>query len=184
MCDGIGVSSVLFVAALNHYNRVLFENESKNAMHESIELFGQIINSKWFVNSPIVLFLTKHDLFLALLMDEIGLDICFGKDNVSWCDYSTRIWNGPNYKKNKEKPGEDAKYFEFCRESAETFIKQCYLDENKHEFGKTRIYPHITNGMDQSNIERAFWDVQNICVRKSIGGVHANSFRGDKLSSF
>ena len=43
-----GVTAVIFVAALNHYSAVLFEDESKNAMIESIELFYEICNSKWF----------------------------------------------------------------------------------------------------------------------------------------
>ena len=32
-------------------------------MHESLKLFDDIINSKWFSDTPVVLFLNKSDLF-------------------------------------------------------------------------------------------------------------------------
>eukprot|EP01084_Bolivina_argentea_P074834 135720_1 len=43
-----GVAAVLYLAALNHYGTVLFEDECKNAMIESIELFFEICNLRWF----------------------------------------------------------------------------------------------------------------------------------------
>ncbi len=59
------VAAVLFVSALNHYNAVLFEDEKKNAMHEAIELFNEICNSKWFRKSEMILFLNKVALALC-----------------------------------------------------------------------------------------------------------------------
>ena len=53
------VSAVLFVSALNHYCTVLFEDETTNAMIESINLFAETANSKWFRNTEIILFLNK-----------------------------------------------------------------------------------------------------------------------------
>ncbi|KNC69591.1 hypothetical protein SARC_17897, partial [Sphaeroforma arctica JP610] len=34
-----------------------------NRMHEALTLFEAICNSKWFVKTPIILFLNKVDLF-------------------------------------------------------------------------------------------------------------------------
>ena len=153
------------MAALNHYNAVLFENESKNAMHESIELFGQICNSKWFRRTAMILFLNKHDLFVELLMSEVSLGICFSRENEDWSVLGKRFWAGPDYHKNKEKPQEDAKLFEFCKGAAETFIKQCYSEAQDSTDGFKKIYTHITNATDRSNIETVFWDVQNIVIR-------------------
>eukprot|EP00488_Nonionellina_sp_1-RS-2012_P001017 TRINITY_DN1616_c0_g1_i1.p1 TRINITY_DN1616_c0_g1~~TRINITY_DN1616_c0_g1_i1.p1 ORF type:complete len:238 (+),score=67.57 TRINITY_DN1616_c0_g1_i1:169-882(+) len=58
------VAAVLFVCALNHYHAVLFEDEKKNALHEAIELFTEICNSKWFRKSEMILFLNK-DIYSA-----------------------------------------------------------------------------------------------------------------------
>ena len=51
-----GVTAIIFVAALNHYCTVLFEDECKNSMHESLELFDEICNQKWFRKTEIILF--------------------------------------------------------------------------------------------------------------------------------
>ena len=76
-----GVTAVIFVAALNHYSAVLFEDESKNAMIESIELFYEICNSKWFKKTEIILFLNKDDLFRELILNDIALGTCFHEKN-------------------------------------------------------------------------------------------------------
>merc|ERR1740123_2112617 len=82
------VTAVLFVSALNHYNRVLFEDEGKNAMHESIELFEEIMTSKWFRKMEMILFLNKKDLFADSIREGVPLSICFsaerGWDGVQW----------------------------------------------------------------------------------------------------
>merc|ERR1711865_739723 len=53
----------IFVAALSEYDQVLFEDESMNRMDEAISLFDQIVNSKWFKQTSVILFLNKKDLF-------------------------------------------------------------------------------------------------------------------------
>jgi len=57
------VTAVLFVAAINEYDQVLFEDMTVNRMNESLNLFDQIVNSQWFTRATIVLFLNKSDLF-------------------------------------------------------------------------------------------------------------------------
>jgi len=57
------VTAVLFFVALSEYDLALYEDEDTNRMHESLKLFDEICNSKWFHAIPIVLFLNKKDLF-------------------------------------------------------------------------------------------------------------------------
>ncbi|CAK9441620.1 uncharacterized protein LODBEIA_P54880 [Lodderomyces beijingensis] len=59
------ITAVLFVLAINEYDQMLFEDERVNRMHESIILFDRLCNSKWFANTPFILFLNKTDLFEA-----------------------------------------------------------------------------------------------------------------------
>ena len=39
--------------------QVLFEDETQNRMDEAISLFDQIVNSKWFKQTAMILFLNK-----------------------------------------------------------------------------------------------------------------------------
>lgn len=56
------VDSVLFVAALSEYDQCLYEDSSMNRMQESVNLFDDMVNSKWFIDTPFILFLNKCDL--------------------------------------------------------------------------------------------------------------------------
>jgi guanine nucleotide-binding protein subunit alpha len=58
-----GVTSVIFFVAMSEYNQYLIEDPTVNRMHESIALFEEIVNSRWFESSSIILFLNKSDLF-------------------------------------------------------------------------------------------------------------------------
>ena len=160
----------MFIAALSDYDRRLFEDESWNAMHESIRLFSWIINNRWWRGTTMILLFTKYDLFVESLKNEISLDSCFGKENVKWCEHSRLIWNGPNYHKNNENininPQEDEKFFENCCQKAQEFIQECYLIENNNLIDK-RIYTHVTSGMDRNNIETIFDDVRDVIIQRT-----------------
>jgi hypothetical protein len=58
------------------YMRQLEDDESVNRMHESLNLFGDIINNRWFQNTSIILFLNKKDLF-AEKIKRVDLRCCF-----------------------------------------------------------------------------------------------------------
>ncbi|KAJ6246395.1 guanine nucleotide-binding protein g(o) subunit alpha [Anaeramoeba flamelloides] len=58
-----GVTAVLFVTSLSGYNQVLYEDEEVNRMEESLTLFFEQCNSRWFNDVPFILFLNKLDLF-------------------------------------------------------------------------------------------------------------------------
>ncbi|SCU99936.1 LAMI_0G01816g1_1 [Lachancea mirantina] len=62
-----GITAVLFVLAVSEYDQMLFEDDRVNRMHESIMLFQTLLNSKWFVDTPFILFLNKIDIFKAKL---------------------------------------------------------------------------------------------------------------------
>ena len=57
------VSAMIFVCAISEYDKVLAEDRSKNRMHESLELFTQVANSKHFSQTDIIIFFNKKDLF-------------------------------------------------------------------------------------------------------------------------
>lgn len=55
---------------------MLAEDEEMNRMIESMKLFDSICNSKWFVETSIILFLNKKDLFEEKI-SKSPLTICF-----------------------------------------------------------------------------------------------------------
>ncbi|OAX33137.1 guanine nucleotide binding protein, alpha subunit [Rhizopogon vinicolor AM-OR11-026] len=57
------VTSIIFCTALSEYDQVLLEDKNQNRMAESLILFESIINSRWFSNTSIILFLNKIDVF-------------------------------------------------------------------------------------------------------------------------
>jgi len=71
-----GVTAVIFCVALSEYDQKLFEDNSQNRMIESMLLFDEICNSRWFVDTDIILFLNKTDLFKEKLKKK-DLSVCF-----------------------------------------------------------------------------------------------------------
>jgi len=70
------VTAVMFVAAISEYDQKLYEDEKENRVHEAIEVFGNIANSQYFVNSSMILFLNKKDLFEDKIK-IVSLKVCF-----------------------------------------------------------------------------------------------------------
>lgn len=64
------VTAIIFFVALSEYDLCLYEDDSTNRMHESLKLFDEICNSKWFEKVPIILFLNKKDLFEKKIKDK------------------------------------------------------------------------------------------------------------------
>ncbi|CAG7717717.1 unnamed protein product [Allacma fusca] len=70
------VKCIIFCVSLSGYDLVLAEDEEMNRMTESMKLFDSICNSKWFVETAIILFLNKKDLFEEKIKKS-PLTICF-----------------------------------------------------------------------------------------------------------
>jgi len=132
------VTAVIFVASLSCYDEHLLEDDNIIVMHETLELFEEICNSRWFLNTSFILFLNKKDLFEAKLKEGKGIGGCFGE---------YRGGNG----------------FEECY----GFIKKQFEAKNKNAKEK-HIYTHCTCATDKDNVERVFNDVQHIVIQNSL----------------
>eukprot|EP01083_Nonionella_stella_P008025 23106_1 len=150
------VTAVLYVAALSHFDAVCFEDETQNSMHESITLFCEICNSKWFKRTPFILFLNKSDLFEEKLRDFVNITRCFSRELSGW---DGPEYNGPVYEENETT---DEQYFDYCYKAQSDFIAQVYYDQRNSVDKK--IFTHVTNATDRNCIEKVFWDCQNIVI--------------------
>jgi len=83
------VTACIFCVALSEYNLTLYEDGKTNRMHESVRLFKEICNSKWFVDTAMILFLNKKDLF-AEKIAKVDLNCCF-EEYTGGCDYEKAI---------------------------------------------------------------------------------------------
>jgi hypothetical protein len=72
-----GVTTILFIAAINEYDQVLYEDEKQNRMLESLEVFQGIVNNPFFEETPIILFLNKRDLLDGKIKNGIDPSKCF-----------------------------------------------------------------------------------------------------------
>ncbi|KAM3717017.1 Guanine nucleotide-binding protein alpha-3 subunit [Dirofilaria immitis] len=74
------VNAIIFIAAISQYDQMLFEDETTNRMIESLRLFESICNSRWFINTSIILFLNKKDLF-AEKIKRVSIKTAFPEYN-------------------------------------------------------------------------------------------------------
>ena len=148
------VDSMVFVASLSEFDQMLYEDETKPRLDESLELWSQIVNSRWFQECANFLFLNKKDLFekkvtaptpcLPLVATACFqasclltfLMCCVQLQDKVMSDY-VGSYDGPN----EMKP---------CLEH----IKRLYLDKKRNQ--EKTIFTHITTAIDTSNVKFVF----------------------------
>jgi len=57
------VTAVVFCVAMSEYDQTLYEDENVKRLDESVKLFDEICNSRWFSETSVILFLNKSDIF-------------------------------------------------------------------------------------------------------------------------
>lgn len=70
-----GVTAVIFCAAISEYDQILFEDETKNRMIETKELFDWVLKQPWFEKTSFLLFLNKFDIF-EKKVQKVPLNVC------------------------------------------------------------------------------------------------------------
>ncbi|QLL33754.1 hypothetical protein HG536_0F00790 [Torulaspora globosa] len=57
------VTLIIFCVSLSEYDQLLLEDQDQNRFQESLVLYDNVVNSRWFARTSVVLFLNKIDLF-------------------------------------------------------------------------------------------------------------------------
>jgi hypothetical protein len=70
------VTAVIFVTSLSEYDQKMVEDSKQIRMMESILLFDETVNSRFFRNTPIIIFFNKDDIFREKVQN-IDLNCCF-----------------------------------------------------------------------------------------------------------
>jgi len=83
------VTAVIFVASLSEYDQKCYEDDSTLRMRESLVLFDEICNSRYFQDTDIILFFNKRDLFETKIKGT-DLNVCF-KNYTGGCNYDNAL---------------------------------------------------------------------------------------------
>lgn len=140
-----GTSAIIFVVGLNSYDQQLFEDQETNNMLEGIELFHEIVNKDLFLETPIVLFLNKRDLFVERLRDR-PLSVCFPDCTLQ--------------------PGDD--HEEYALESIR-YLKKKFTEKVQ---GDREISILATVATDSGNMKTIWNNVQQMLVKKVLGSTN------------
>jgi GTPase SAR1 family protein len=130
------VTAILFFISLSEYNLTLFEDTTVNRMQESLKLFDEIVNAKWFVDTPVILFLNKSDLFREKIAQPSQ------KLSLTFPDYQ----------------GENT------FDDAVEFIRNKFVRLNKSK--TKDIYSHVTCCTDTNNIKVVFNAVRDFLLKQ------------------
>merc|ERR1712048_1145207 len=162
-----GVTAIIFVAALNHFCTVLFEDEAKNAMLESLLLFEEIANIKWFKKTEMILFLNKNDLFRERIKDGTPLSVCFNRKTfVDQKKEYFEEYKGAEYVANADDEKADLESLNKAHAEMVYFIQRQYEKRSLNPL--KRIFVHVTTATNKENVKKVFWDVQNIVINSNL----------------
>jgi len=157
------VTAIIFVVAMDGYDMKLYEDEGVNRMQEARKLFDDIVNSRWFQATTIVLFLNKSDLF-AEKIKTVDLKVCFsdykgGNDYTAAAEFLTH------------------KFKKLNRRTVVHRVLCCVFTMCVVLFGCHRaaiaaqgreIYPHTTCATDTENVKVVFKAVRETLINKSM----------------
>lgn len=98
-----GVTTIIFCVSLSEYDQCLLEEPTQNRLLESFQLFQSIVTSRWFVNTSIVLFLNKKDIFqrkiTKISLSDYFPDFSGGQDYGRATDFIKQKFLGLNVNK-------------------------------------------------------------------------------------
>ena len=129
-------------------------------MRESLALFENIISYPWFLESSIILFLNKTDLFYEKIRkSSLANHFPAYKGLCSPCDHHD-LHSQHNDLPPSIGPPEDP-------EIAKQFLLQLFLSVNPDPDNK-RIFSHFTQATDSENIRRVFNDVREHVLEENL----------------
>ncbi|KAH9254237.1 hypothetical protein BASA81_007838 [Batrachochytrium salamandrivorans] len=143
------VTGLIFVAAINEYDQVLYEDNRTARVAEALKLFDEICNSQWFEKTSIILFLNKNDLFREKLAR-----IPFRVQGVRNEDFL-----GPF----AEDQGAN---FEDCVVAARQYTAKQFTDKRRD--ASREVYVHFTEAINTQAVAVVFNACKDIILRSNL----------------
>ncbi|KAH9255567.1 hypothetical protein BASA81_006397 [Batrachochytrium salamandrivorans] len=139
-------AALLYVVAINEYDQYLYEDENMHRMDEALMLFEETINLKHFLNTSVILFLNKSDLFRDKLKTV----------PVRVVGQRFEDFRGPYYVE-----GGNAD-LQKCYDAAVDYFLQLFLQRNHRP--EREIYHHVTCATDTNNVKVVFTACKHIIL--------------------
>lgn len=146
------VTAMFYISSLTGYSEKLYEDNSINRMHESLELYEELANKKWFRDTAMIIFLNKYDLFQHRLL-EIPFTTCFPEFKCP-----------PEIEEKKEESDED---WEAYLEAHIDHVKDLFIARTPE---RTTPHIHATNATNPENIGIIFRACYDIILKSSLAG--------------
>ncbi|XP_027081700.1 guanine nucleotide-binding protein alpha-1 subunit-like [Coffea arabica] len=143
-----GVSAVIFCAAISEYDQTLFEDENKNRMMETRELFEWVLKQPCFEKTSFMLFLNKFDIFEKKVLN-VPLNAC------EWFKDYQPVSTGKQ---------EIEHAYEFVKKKFEELYFQCTAPDRVDRVFK--IYR--TTALDQKLVKKTFKLVDETLRRRNL----------------
>ncbi|PHT40478.1 Guanine nucleotide-binding protein alpha-1 subunit [Capsicum baccatum] len=154
-----GVTAVIFCAAISEYDQTLFEEERKNRMMETKELFEWVLKQPCFEKTSFMLFLNKFDIFEQKVL-KVPLNAC------EWFKDYQPVSTGKQ---------EIEHAYEFVKKKFEESYFQCTAPDCVDRVFK--IYR--TTALDQKLVKKTFKLVDETLRRRNLfeAGLAMNRYR-------
>ncbi|KAJ8542161.1 hypothetical protein K7X08_017027 [Anisodus acutangulus] len=143
-----GVTAVIFCAAISEYDQTLFEDERKNRMMETKELFEWVLKQPCFEKTSFMLFLNKFDIFEQKVL-KVPLNAC------EWFKDYQPVSTGKQ---------EIEHAYEFVKKKFEESYFQCTAPDRVDRVFK--IYR--TTALDQKLVKKTFKLVDETLRRRNL----------------
>ncbi|CAK9038032.1 Guanine nucleotide-binding protein subunit alpha [Durusdinium trenchii] len=153
------VTAVIFVAAINEYDQVLYEDNKVNRMDEAVILFEEICNSRWFIKTAMILFLNKRDLFREKLITS-PFRVDDGPD-TRFTDFE-----GPHVEQGTDSAVMGTPEYEECYKAAAEYCLKLFVSRKKS--ANKKIYHHITTATDTDNVHAVFDACKDIILKDNL----------------
>jgi len=144
------VTAVIFVAAINEYDQVLYEDSQTNRIDEAVKLFEEICNSSWFRKTSMILFLNKKDIFQEKLFKIPLRDDAAGRNT----SFEGPFANDSGVTK------------EAAIDAAQGYMLSLFT--SKKQQSDKEIYSHVTCATDTRNVQIVFNSCKDIILRKNL----------------
>ncbi len=137
------VTALIFVAAINEYDQVLFEDSHVPRIQEALILFKEVVNSQWFEETSLVLFLNKVDLYREKIK-TFPIKIA----GERFDDFQ-----GPYVVPDTPSAQDGTQEFEECYKAGLDYFAKKFLEKCRH---KRQVYTHFTCATDNMTTRAVF----------------------------
>jgi len=149
------VTALIFVTAVNEYDQVLFEDSHVPRIQESLILFEEVVNSQWFEETSLILFLNKVDLYREKLK----------KFPIKVKGERFEDFDGPYVEPGTASSQDGTAEFEACYKAGLDYFAKKFLSKCRH---KRQIYTHFTCATDNKTTKAVFRAVKDTILRSNL----------------